>query len=230
MKYEELLPQQIEGILEQTPVVFVPWGALEWHGPHLAIGNDGIKAAAICDRVAAKTGGAVLPPVYFGHHTMMRTGFRHSLENKEATIRAMAYDLLGGLESQGFTVAVILAGHYSSRHVATLKEVAEKFSAGKAMRVWALAEYEVVTDMGYTGDHAAKWETSILMYLRPDLVDMTRLRADPKEELEGVFGDDPTEHASPEVGREIVDAIVARMSERVTALLHEEGEEEAREA
>ena len=229
MKYEELLPHQIEEILEQAPVAYIPWGALEWHGRHLAIGNDAIKAAAICDRVADRTGGVVLPPVYFGYRTMKRKGFRHTLEIKEATVRAMAYDLLRGLESEGFKVVVILTGHYGSRHLAALKGVGEKFGTGKEIRVWALAEYEVVTDLGYTGDHAAKWETSILMHLRPDLVDMGQLSSDPDEKLEGVSGEDPRAHASPEVGREIVEAIVERMAKRVTELLQGEGEEEAPE-
>ncbi len=230
MKYEELLPHQIEKILEEAPVAYIPWGALEWHGRHLAIGNDAIKAAAICERVADRTGGVVLPPVYFGYQTMKRKGFRHTLEIKEAPVRALAYDLLRGLESEDFKVVVILTGHYGSRHLAALKGVGEKFGKGKEIRVWVLAEYEVVTDLGYTGDHAAKWETSILMHLRPDLVDMGQLSADLDEKLEGVGGDDPREHASPEVGQKIVEAIVERMAKRVTNLLQGKEEEEAREA
>lgn len=225
MRYEEMLPHQIEETLAQAPVAYVPWGALEWHGRHLAIGNDAIKAAALCDRVAEKAGGVVLPPVYSGYQTMKRAGFRHTLEMKEATVRALAYDLLRGLESEGFQVVVILTGHYGSRHVAALKDVGEKFGKGKEIRVWVLPEYEVVTDLGYEGDHAAKWETSILMHLRPELVDMGQLSADLDEKLEGVGGDDPRVHASPEVGREIVEAIVARMAERVMDMLQRKEED-----
>ena len=120
---------------------------------------------------------------------------------------------------------VILTGHYGSRHVAALKDVGEKFGKGKEIRVWVLPEYEVVTDLGYEGDHAAKWETSILMHLRPELVDMGQLSADLDEKLEGVGGDDPRVHASAEVGAEIVEAIVARMAERVMDMLQKKEED-----
>jgi len=219
-----MLPHQIEETLVQTPLAYIPWGALEWHGRHLAIGNDGIKAAALCDRIAEKTGGVVLPPVYAAYSTMKRAGYRHALEMEETTVQALAYDLLRGLEAEGFRVVVILTGHYASRHVAALEEVVEEFGKGKEIRVWVLPEYEVVTDLGYEGDHAGKWETSILMHLRPEWVDMEQLSADLDEKLEGVNGDDPRVHASPEVGREIVEAIVARTAERVMDLLP--GEEE----
>jgi len=110
--------------------------------------------------------------------------------------------------------------------VAVLEDVVEKFVQGKEIRVWVLPEYEVVTDLGYEGDHAGKWETSILMHLRPECVDMGQLSADLDEKLEGVGGDDPRVHASPEAGREIVEAIVARIAERVIDML--QGEEEGK--
>ena len=36
MRYEEMLPHQIEETLAHTPLAFIPWGALEWHSRHLA--------------------------------------------------------------------------------------------------------------------------------------------------------------------------------------------------
>jgi creatinine amidohydrolase len=84
-----------------------------------------------------------------------------------------------------------------------------------------LADYEPVTDLGYTGDHSAKWETSILMALRPDLVEMDRLPTNPDEPLWGVSGLDPRVHATPEVGHQIVEAIVTRIGARAMELLAE---------
>ena len=56
-------------------------------------------------------------------------------------------------------------------------------------------------------DHAAKWETSILWYLRPELVDIYRLPRDTDEPLDGIYGDDPRVHASREIGKQAVEAI-----------------------
>jgi hypothetical protein len=41
------------------------FGLIEWHGRHLPLGNDALKAHAILVKVAEQSGGAVYPPVYF---------------------------------------------------------------------------------------------------------------------------------------------------------------------
>jgi hypothetical protein len=99
-------------------------------------------------------------------------------------------------------------------------EVVMRSSRGP-LNIWAMADYETVTDLDYTGDHAAKWETSLLWYLRPDLVDMSQLPADRNEKLWGVGGLDPRDHASQEVGREICEAIIDRVGQRALQMLAE---------
>ena len=66
MRYEELLLGELDDILSSTPVAYFPLGTLEYHGPHLAIGNDALKAEAICERACARTGGVLVPPLYWG--------------------------------------------------------------------------------------------------------------------------------------------------------------------
>ena len=75
------------------------------------------------------------------------------------------------------------------------------------------------TDLGYRGDHAAKWETAILMHLRPDLVDLARLDDRTAGEEGGILGEDPRQTATPELGERIVAAIVERLAERVEKYL-----------
>ena len=47
-KYEEMLPLEFEEAVRQMPVFFVPTGLLEWHGDHLPLGQDALKAYGIC--------------------------------------------------------------------------------------------------------------------------------------------------------------------------------------
>ena len=61
MRYEELLPHELEEILQTCPVAYFPLGTLEYHGPHLAIGNDALKAEALCARACERTGGVLIP-------------------------------------------------------------------------------------------------------------------------------------------------------------------------
>lgn len=46
------------------PVAYLPLGTLEWHGPHMPLGADGIQSKELFVRVAEKVGGVVLPMLF----------------------------------------------------------------------------------------------------------------------------------------------------------------------
>ena len=58
-------PSQLEAAGRAFPVVYVPLGLIEWHGRHLPLGTDALKAHAILVKTAELFGGVVYPPVYF---------------------------------------------------------------------------------------------------------------------------------------------------------------------
>jgi len=64
-------------------------------------------------------------------------------------------------------------------------------------------------DVDYTGDHGAWGETSLMMHLYPDTVDLSRLGDPPHK---GVGGRDPKTEASAEDGRLITKTIVSRLA------------------
>ena len=72
------------------------------------------------------------------------------------------------------------------------------------------------------GDHAAKWETSYLMYLHPDCVDMSIYLGRDEESLIGIMGKDPRKEASTEIGQNacniIVQGMVLKAKELIGAL------------
>ena len=42
--YEELLPEELVQRVQEMPVAYLPLGTLEWHGPHMPLGADGIQS------------------------------------------------------------------------------------------------------------------------------------------------------------------------------------------
>ena len=42
--YEELFPDEFAERIKKMPVAFLPLGTLEWHGPHMPLGADGIQS------------------------------------------------------------------------------------------------------------------------------------------------------------------------------------------
>jgi len=216
-----MLPHEIEEVMTETPIAYLPLGTLEWHGPHLALGNDAVKAYEICLRVAEKAGGVVVPPTFWAIGGMPHPW---TTRFEEELIGRLYYAIFEQLSHVGFKVIVAVTGHYGLEQVLTLKREAVKFMRRSNVIVFPIAEYEVVTDKGYRGDHAAKWETSILWFLRPELVDMSKLpsREKPLTVFDhGIGGEDPRVHASQKLGEEIVNAIVDRIAEVALRLLKE---------
>jgi len=241
-RMEVMQPDQLEAVLTNAPVAFVPLGTYEHHGWHLPVCFDGIKAHALCERVARRTGGVVLPAFFYGTGGG-HVGYKWTLILPEQTIRPLLEATLDHLAAQGFKVVVILTGHYPGEQVNMVHQLAQDAGQRHAgVRFIGLAEREVTTpqpgDRG-SGDHAAKYETSIAMALNPGWVRMDRLtegrdpsqvtlpttptRAapthDPKHPLYAIYGQDPRVTASPELGERIVTEIVSRLSIKVEQAL-----------
>lgn len=236
--YQDMLPYEFEQAINQAPVAYLPLGTLEYHGPHLAIGNDALKAQAILERVCEQTGGVIVPTLFWGiggGHKEYPT----SIIIRDELLGEVLDEILEGLHRNGFRIYVVLTGHYPGEQTAAVKAAAERLRlAHPEIQAWALAEYEAYPQE-FRGDHAAKWETSILQYLRPELVDMDRLEGAEQagaplatrtiEEmnapgpLHGILGENPALTASPELGRQTVDVIVVNIVEWVQRVNQEKG-------
>jgi creatinine amidohydrolase len=219
--YELLRPTQIELIRSQTPIAYIPWGALEWHSYHNPIGLDGLKARKLCEALAQETGGVVLPPVYTGTDTIKPfKGFHHTLEHKIETVRALCGEYLEQLADEEFKVIILVTGHYGGKHVEAIKETAAAFAAAHPeVRVWALADWE--PHQGYfEPNHAAFGETSYLMFLHPETVDLSLLPTDREATLDedGVWGEDPRKSSS-EDGAKMLAVFVEQAVPKIRELL-----------
>ena len=63
---ERLIPEQIYAALSKKSIIYMPLGAIEWHGLHLPIGLDGMTSHGLCLHTASRLGGLVMPPLYYG--------------------------------------------------------------------------------------------------------------------------------------------------------------------
>jgi len=223
--YERLMPAEIEGIFARTPVAYLPWGALEYHGKHAAVGLDGLKAHGLCIELAKSVGGLVLPPVYVAANTIKEvkdlTHRRHSLNFTEATLRILAREHLEQLADENFRVVFLLAGHVGQPHYDILKDEAAKFNAAQTgTHAIATSETDLVSPEVVRVNHAALGEISFLMSFYPHCVDLSRLPRDREPTLaeDAVWGPDPRT-ASADKGRVYTEAFVAAAKQKVTDAL-----------
>ena len=66
VRYEEMLPHEIVARRQKCPAAFIGLGTLEWHGEHLGVGNDALKAHELCELAAKRSGGFAFPTIWYG--------------------------------------------------------------------------------------------------------------------------------------------------------------------
>jgi len=224
VKYEEMLPHELDEAVAQFPVAYVPFGSLEWHGRHLALGNDTLKAYNILLLTAQKYGGVVVPPTYWGIVGKWKDWTMNDIGQELAD--ALYTKIFEALADVGFKVIIGVTGHdVDPQRSAIQKGVDAVKATGKATG-FAMMEGDLYNLTDDRMDHAAHWETSLLMYLRPELVDMSRiahenLETDEGRKEAGIHGRDPRKFASRELGEKIANAIADSIGAKAQELLAE---------
>ncbi len=227
VKYEEMLPHELDEALRRFPVAYVPVGSLEWHGRHLPLGNDTLKAYGILLRTAERYGGVVVPPTYWGHMSHWKPGCHPGLPAE--LVDGLFTAIFEGLVTVGFRVVIGVTGHDVPEQVASLQKALGAISADGRALGHVMMEGDLYDLPGDEMDHAAHWETSIMMALRPDLVELHRIRGEDLTSEEGVreagiYGRDPRTDASRELGERIVNRIADNIGRKAQELLTALGE------
>jgi creatinine amidohydrolase len=224
VKYEEMLPHELDEAVAQFPVAYVPFGSLEWHGRHLALGNDTLKAYNILLLTAQKYGGVVVPPTYWGIVGKWKDWTMNDIGQELAD--ALYTKIFEGLADVGFKVIIGVTGHDVDPQRSAIQKGFDAVKATGKATGFAMMEGDLYDLTEDRMDHAAHWETSLLMYLRPELVDMSRivhedLDSDDGRKAAGIYGRDPRKFASRELGEKIANGIADSIGAKAQELLAE---------
>jgi creatinine amidohydrolase len=180
-----MLSPQIPVVTERGDVdVLIPLGALEQHGPHLPLGTDTVIAEAIAAGVAKRVNALVVGPclpVGCSEHHLSFPGTASVPEDVvSGYIRSTALTLLG----HGFRYVYVESGHAGNipamkAAVASMPPNAVGRVAAfvdwpgqrRAMHAWA--EKALGLSGAEVGSHSGHFETSIMLALAPETVDMS---------------------------------------------------------
>jgi mycofactocin system creatininase family protein len=207
-------------VRDERPILLVPLGSTEQHGPHLPLDTDTRIAVALCEQAASSPlGGSkvgrgptvlVAPAVAYGA-SGEHQGFAGTLSMGQVAFEQVVVEL-GRSAGADYALVVFVNGHGGNaeplaRGLATLHH------EGRPVMAWAPRLEE--------GDsHAGHVETSVLLALAPDVVRLDRAEAGETRPLHeilpelragglvavtpnGVLGD--PRGASAEAGRVLVD-------------------------
>lgn len=173
---EEMTSTEFARAVKRNPLVVLPVGALEEHGPHLPLSADIVQPLALARALAKKRGALVLPPLWYGYCSSTRP-FPGTVSLEVDTLRRVARDLVADIYRNGVRKLLVLSGHAGSGHMAALREGAKEV-AGRHddYRIAVLTDYDFAYELlGKDGipardGHAGFVETSRVLAFSPRLV------------------------------------------------------------
>ncbi|MCD6530661.1 creatininase family protein [Candidatus Bathyarchaeota archaeon] len=180
--YEEMSWPEIKKAVKEERVPLIPVGSTEQHGPHLPTMTDAFLCFEVCKRAAEKipSEAVVLPPLSYGyneHHldfpATIHIDFKPWIDFLLCICKSLAH--------HGFRRIIIVNGHGSNT---ALAEIAARRATLETNALCASLTYlnlgwDKVKGLleGECG-HAGELETSLMLYLKPELVDMSKARRD----------------------------------------------------
>jgi len=208
----------------------LPLGATEQHGRHLPLCTDSAIASAICSAASARTGVPVLPTVTVTSSHAHSTKWPGTLSYPPRMVIEMLVELSRWVAAAGFGKLLIVNAH--GGNVAPLGVAVDEIRRLGELQVggvgWFALTPEIASRTFADGEdvHANTAETSLMLHLRPELVDMNAIADDPdrtaglvfsypvdKMSVDGLTG--APSQASAEAGAELFGLIADALAERV---------------
>lgn len=208
----------------------LPVGATEQHGRHLPLSTDTEIVTAVCHGASRTTGVPVLPTLSIASSQAHSTIWPGTLSLGPRLLIDIVVELSRWIRASGFTKLLIVNGHVGN--TAPLKVAVDEIRHAGAPRVGFVNWYELTPeiDAAVRSDaddwHAHAAETSVMLHLRPELVDRAEIRDDPdrtgnlvfsytvaETSVDGLTGS-PSRGTAAE-GARLLEAAVAALAERV---------------
>ncbi|NPD89967.1 MAG: creatininase family protein [Asgard group archaeon] len=217
---------EAETILNKYEVVLISLGSrMKEHGPHLPLNNDYIMAERLKDMVIEQIAVAILPTLQYGFYPSFLE-YPGSISINENAFKEFIMDICKSMHGYGKRKFYILNTGISTlrplqKAAEDLKELDIVLNYLNLLEIESKLETNLLQQEG--GTHADEGETSIMLYLQPDIVDMSKavkdydarsdrkgLTRDPEGSglysPTGVYGDSTL--ASEEKGKILVEAII----------------------
>jgi len=175
---EEMSWTEVQEMMKTENTVLIPTGSVEVEGPHLPLAVDSIVAMEIARRVADRVEDTVVAPLVNVTYSDWHMGFPGTMTLSMPTHMQVLKEICQSLIHHGFKRFFFVNSHVGNDSAIWTvgNEIAKTSSARAGMvSIWALC-----TEMGKkipelkenTFLHAGEIMTSVVMAIRPDLVNM----------------------------------------------------------
>jgi creatinine amidohydrolase len=172
---DELSWIDVAAHLAREPRLIIPIGALEQHGPHLPLGTNVLIARSIALELSQEFGVLRAPTLYYGVNVSSERHYAGTATLRQKTLHRALNELLATWESQGITEFILITAHRHEPHLDALATLITGTARVRVVSVWDVDIADLLeTQPGPL--HACEAETSVMLFLYPDLVHMDRAR------------------------------------------------------
>ncbi|HEX6309719.1 MAG TPA: creatininase family protein [Longimicrobiales bacterium] len=172
---DELSWIDVAAHLARNPRLIIPVGAMEQHGPHLPLGSNVLIARRVAVDLSTEFGVLRAPTMYYGVNVLSEREYAGTASLRQKTLHRAINELLAGWEEHGVAEFIVLTAH---RHEPHLDALATLITGHARVRVVSLWDVDIadLLEKQPGALHACEAETSVMLFLYPDLVRMDRAR------------------------------------------------------
>lgn len=165
--------------------LILPIGSTEQHGPHLPLCTDSAIAVGISEILAQKADCVVAPVISYGYKSKPLSGggplFPGTIDLTGTTLMDLTYDILEEFIRDGYSKIFVMNAHFENEAfiIESIDKISRKYPETKIIETnwWDVLSQEIIDKVfdvisfpGWAFEHAAITETSLMMYLKPELV------------------------------------------------------------
>lgn len=221
---------EVKESIKEFPVMIFPIGATEQHGHHLPLGVDIFLAEGISKKLSEKTGALLIPTMPFGYSWVWRN-IPGTISLEQDHIEVIIKDVARSVHRYGVKLLILVGGHDANN--ASMKYAVRELEDEIDLKIIYLFYPNLSkvindyceSDTWFGMIHACEFETSLMISIKPDLVQMDKaVKEYPERPMlygmstislgdisnSGVFGNPVL--ASKEKGDSMIDYFVEEMS------------------
>jgi creatinine amidohydrolase len=175
LELDELSWIDVAAHLARDPRLIVPVGALEQHGPHLPLGSNVLIARRLALDLSRESGVLRAPTFHYGVNVRSERAYAGTASLQMKTLHRALNELLADWEQHGVMEFIILTAHRHEPHLEALATLTTDRARVRVIDIWDVDVSDLL-EVQACPLHADEAETSIMLYLYPDLVRMDRAR------------------------------------------------------
>lgn len=170
-RIKEMRPDEVAAVMSRDPRLIVPVGTCEQHGRHLPLGSDTLIVEHLADDLSSEFQILRAPSLEYGVNVTTERGFAGNASLRKKTLHRMLNDLLNTWESTGVKEFILLTAHEDDAHQEALATVITDGARVRAVDIFAV-DFKNLLEGQTDPMHGDEVDTSLMLYLAPDLVRM----------------------------------------------------------